>query len=39
LIERILGTILADITASDKSREEKEKRINLLYQLFDEIAD
>ena len=39
LVERILGTILADITASDKLREEKEKRIDLLYQLFDEIAN
>jgi len=39
LIERILGTILADVTASDRPREEKEKRISLLYQLFDELAD
>ncbi len=37
LIERIIGTILADITASDKPREEKRERINLLYQLFDEL--
>ncbi len=37
LIERIIGTILADIVASDRSREEKGKRINLLYQLFDEL--
>ena len=38
IIERILGTILADVTASDRQREEKEKRIDLLYQLFDEMA-
>jgi len=38
LIERILGTILADVVASDEEREEKRKRIDLLYQLFDELA-
>ena len=37
LIETIIGTVLADIVASDRTREEKEKRINLLYQLFDEL--
>ena len=37
LIERIIGTVLADIVASDRSREEKKKRINLLYQLFDRL--
>lgn len=37
LIERILGTILADITASDKPKEKKEVRLNLLYKLFDEL--
>ncbi len=37
VIERILGTILADVCASDKPREEKEKRLSLLYQLFDEL--
>ncbi len=38
LIERILGTILADITATDRPKEEKKKRTKLLYQLFDEIS-
>ncbi|MCK4525226.1 MAG: phosphotransferase [Candidatus Andersenbacteria bacterium] len=37
LIERILGTILADIAASDRPKKEKRKRIDLLYQLFDEL--
>lgn len=39
LIERILGTILADITATDRPRKEKKKRIKLLYQLFDELIN
>ncbi len=37
LTERILGTILADICASDRPTEEKEKRISLLYELLDDI--
>jgi hypothetical protein len=37
LVERALGTILADICATDKPREEKEKRIGLIYKLMDEI--
>lgn len=39
LIERILGTILADITATDRPRKEKKERIELLYQLFDELTN
>ncbi len=39
LIERILGTILADIAATDRPKEEKKKRIKLLYQLFDELIN
>jgi len=37
LVERCLGTILADIGATDRPRKEKEKRIALLYKLLDEI--
>lgn len=37
LIERCLGTILADITASDRSYREKITRIKLLYKLIDEL--
>jgi len=37
LIERCLGTILADICATNAPREEKEKRIALLYKLLEEI--
>lgn len=37
LAERILGTILADITATEKPRKEQEKRISLLYRLLDDI--
>lgn len=38
LLERILGTILADVVATaNRSREEKEARINLLYQAIDVI--
>ena len=38
LIERILGAILADICASDRPEEEKASRLNLLYNLFDELV-
>ena len=37
LIERILGSILADVCASERPREEKEKRITLLYKLLGEL--
>jgi len=37
LVERILGTIFADICATDKPREEKITRINHLYRLLDEL--
>ncbi len=37
LLERILGTILADITASEKPREEQKRRVGLLYRLLDDI--
>lgn len=37
LAERTLGAILADVCASDRPREEKEKRIALLYRLLDDI--
>lgn len=39
LAERILGTILADVCASDRPREEKEGRIILLYALLDDVLD
>ena len=37
LAERTLGAMLADVCASDRPREEKEKRISLLYRLLDDI--
>ncbi len=37
LLERYLGTILADICATNAPREEKEKRVDLLYKLMDEL--
>lgn len=37
LIERIIGTILADVCASDRPRQEKIKKISLLYDLFDDL--
>lgn len=37
LIERILGSILADIYASDKTEEEKRARTSLLMKLLDEL--
>lgn len=37
LIERCLGALLADVVATDKSREEKEVMITLLYRLMDEL--
>lgn len=39
LVERCLGTILADICATDRPRQEKEKRIDLLYKLLEELID
>ncbi|MDP2685193.1 MAG: hypothetical protein Q8P20_09240 [bacterium] len=36
LVERILGTILADITASARDFQEKKKRLHLMYLLLDE---
>jgi hypothetical protein len=38
LVERSLGTILADICATDRPAEEKRKRISLLYQFLDELT-
>jgi len=38
LTERAIGTILADICASDKPRTENVKRIKLLYNLIDELT-
>lgn len=37
LLERSLGTITADITASDRPYDEKIKRIDLLYKLIEDI--
>jgi len=37
IVERIIGTILADITASDKSDEEKLHKITYLYRLLSEL--
>ncbi len=37
MIERIIGTILADITASDRPDNEKEKGINLMMKLLEEL--
>lgn len=39
LLERSLGAITADITASDRPYEEKIKRVSLLYQLIDELLE
>ena len=39
LIERILGSILADVCASDRPKVEKEKRVRLLYKLFDDLSN
>lgn len=38
LVERLFGTILADVCAGERPREEKEMRLPLLYRLFDELA-
>lgn len=37
LIERCLGTILADICANDRPREEKEERVVLIFKLLEEL--
>jgi len=37
LVERCLGAILADICATDRPKQEKEKRIKLIYELLDEL--
>lgn len=37
LLERCIGTILADFTASDLPREEQEARISYVYRLLDEL--
>lgn len=37
LAERALGSLLADVCATDRPREEKQRRIVLLYRLLDEI--
>ncbi|MFB6182402.1 MAG: hypothetical protein ABEJ24_05930 [Candidatus Magasanikbacteria bacterium] len=38
LMERIIGTVTADITASDvKNIEQQRKKINYLYKLFDSL--
>src|SRR3989338_253951 len=37
IIERVIGSILADICAGERPRIEKEKRIKLLYPLLDDI--
>jgi len=39
LLERCLGTILADVTASDRPLKEKIKRIKLLYKLMDDLIN
>jgi hypothetical protein len=39
LVERVLGTILADVCASDRPREEKRLRLALLNQLLSELLD
>lgn len=39
LAERTLGTILADVCASDKPQEEKEMRLLLLMSLLDDLLD
>lgn len=38
IIERIMGSITADIFLSQRSRQEKLNRIKLLYNLFDELV-
>ncbi|MFH1822656.1 MAG: hypothetical protein ABH830_03065 [Patescibacteria group bacterium] len=38
LAERALGTVLADVRASDKPKREKILRINLLYKLIDDLC-
>lgn len=38
LLERIMGTILADITASDKPRDELVTRLNFIHRLYDQIV-
>jgi len=37
LVERTMGSLLADICASERPKTEKEKRIKLLYQFLDDI--
>ena len=37
LVERCLGTILADITAVDRPKQEKNKRLALIYKFLDEL--
>lgn len=37
LIERIIGTILADITASDRPDKEKEREIGLMIKLLKDL--
>ena len=37
LVERCLGTILADICATDKPEKEQRKRIGLIYGFLDEV--
>lgn len=37
LLERTLGSILADVCATDRPREEKEKRLDLFYKLLAEL--
>jgi len=38
LVERVLGTILADVCAADRPEQEKIKRLQLLYQLLDALT-
>lgn len=38
LVERIFGTILADIGATNMALPEKKKKISWLYRLFDELS-
>jgi hypothetical protein len=39
MLERCLGTVLADLTASDRPREELEARLQLLLKLMDDLLD
>lgn len=39
LVERCFGTILADVAGSEMEIDEKRHRINLLYQLMDELTE